>query len=117
MAPRFIFSRLSLRSPRLSNTCRVHGPTRRLCGSAELAYKLDAEHFAATPDDLASLTYKCMRYGRKSKSVSDFDTDLSDELRTVQGHIQNLTLVADEVIVEREPRSVFPRSSRFAFLL
>jgi hypothetical protein len=25
--------------------------------------------------------------------------------------------VADEVIVEREPRSVFPRSSRFAFLL
>jgi hypothetical protein len=58
-----------------------------------------------------------MRYGRKSKPVSDFDTDLSDELRTVQGHIQNLTLVADEVIVEREPRSVLPRSSRFAFLL
>ena len=47
-----------------------------------------------------------MRYCRKSKPASDFDTDLSDELRTVQGHIQNLTLVADEVIVECEPRSV-----------
>jgi hypothetical protein len=58
-----------------------------------------------------------MRYGRKSKSVSDLDIDLSNELRTVQGHIQNLTLVADEVIVECEPRSVLPRSSRFAFLL
>jgi len=53
-----------------------------------------------------------MRCGRKSKPVSDFDTYLSDEFRTVQGHIQNLTLVADEVIVEREPRSVLPRSSR-----
>jgi hypothetical protein len=59
-----------------------------------------------------------MRYRGKSKPVSDFDTDLSNELRTVQGHIQNLTLVADEVIVEREPpRSVLPRSSRLAFLL
>ena len=58
-----------------------------------------------------------MRYGRKPKPVSDFDTDLSNELRTVQRHIQNLTLVANEVIVEREPRSVLPRSSGFAFLL
>jgi hypothetical protein len=53
----------------------------------------------------------------KSKPVADFDTDFSNELRTVQGHIQNLTLVADEVIVEREPRSVLPRSSGFAFVL
>jgi hypothetical protein len=58
-----------------------------------------------------------MRYGRKSKPVSDLDIDRSNELRTVQGHIQNLTLVADEVIVECELRSVLPRSSRFAFLL
>jgi hypothetical protein len=58
-----------------------------------------------------------MRYGRKSKPVSDLDTNLSNEFRAVQRHIQNLTLVADEVIVEREPRSVLPRSSRFAFLL
>jgi hypothetical protein len=86
-------------------------------GPADLAYKLDAEHFAAAPDHFALLTYKCMRYGRKPKPVSDFDTDLSNELRTVQRHIQNLTLVADEVIVEREPRSVLPCSSRFAFLL
>jgi hypothetical protein len=85
--------------------------------SVELAYKHSAEHFAAAPDDFAPLAYKCLRYGRKSKPVPDFDTDLGNELRTVQGHVQNLTLVADEVIVEREPRSVFPRSSRFAFLL
>jgi hypothetical protein len=68
---------------------------------ADLAYKLDAEHFAAAPDHFASLTNKCMRYDRKSKPASDRDADLSDELRPVQRHIQNLTLVADEVIVER----------------
>jgi len=85
--------------------------------AAELAYKLDTEHFAAGPDDFASLTNKCMRYGRKPKPASDRDADLSDELRAVQRHIQNLTLVADEVIVEREPRNVLPRSSRFAFVL
>jgi hypothetical protein len=86
-------------------------------GRLILAYKLDAEHFAAAPYDFASLTYKCIRYGRKFKPFSDLDTDLSNELRTIQRHIQNLTLVANEVIVEREPRSVLPRSSRFAFLL
>ena len=85
--------------------------------SAGLAYKLDAEHFAAAPDDFASLTYKCMRYCRKSKPASDRDNDLSDELRAVQRDVQDLALVADKVIVEREPRSVLPRSSRFAFLL
>jgi hypothetical protein len=58
-----------------------------------------------------------MRYYRKFKRASDCDIDLSDEFRAVQRHIQNLTLVANEVIVEREPRSVLPRSSRFAFLL
>jgi len=84
-----------------------------------LAYKLDAEHFAAAPDHFASLAYKCMRYCGKSKPVSDLDTDLSNELRTVQRHIQNLTLVADEVIVEREPRSVLRalRGSRFCFVV
>jgi hypothetical protein len=88
-----------------------------LCGSADLAYKLDAEHLTATPNDLASLADKRMRCARKSKPVSDFETGLSDELRTVQRHVQNLTLVADKIIVEREPRSVLPRASRFAFLL
>jgi hypothetical protein len=58
-----------------------------------------------------------MRYCRKSKPASDRDTDLSDELRAVQRHVQDLALVADKVIVEREPRSVLPASSRFAFLL
>jgi hypothetical protein len=85
--------------------------------SVDLAYKLDAEHFAAAPDDFASLADKRMRYGRKSKPASDRDADLSDELRAVQRHIQDLTLVANEIIVKREPRSVLPRSSRFTFLL
>jgi hypothetical protein len=58
-----------------------------------------------------------MRHRRKSEPASDRYADLSHKLRAVQRHVQNLTLVADEVIVEREPRSVFPRSSRFAFLL
>jgi hypothetical protein len=89
----------------------------RSWGWPDLAYKRDAEHFAAAPDDFASLADERMRCTRKSKPASDFNTDLSDELRTVHGHIQNLTLVADKVIVEREPRSVLPRSSRFAFLL
>ena len=86
-------------------------------GRLILSYKHDAEHFAAAPDDFASLADKRMRYGRKSKPASDRNADLSDELRAVQRHIQNLTLVANEIIVEREPRSVLPRSSRFAFLL
>jgi hypothetical protein len=59
------------------------------------ANKLDAEHFAAAPDDLASLTNKCMRYRRKSKPISDFDTVLSYELRTVQRNIQNLLQMRD----------------------
>jgi hypothetical protein len=83
----------------------------------DLAYKHSAEHFAAAPDDFAPLAYKCMRCGRKFERASDCHIDLSHELRTVQRHIQDLTLVADEVIVEREPRSVVSRSSRFAFLL
>jgi hypothetical protein len=86
-------------------------------GRLILAYKHDAEHFAAAPDDFASLADKRMRYGRKSKPAPDRDADLSDELRAVQRHIQNLTLVANEIIVEREPRSVLPRSSMFTFLL
>jgi hypothetical protein len=85
--------------------------------SAGLAYKLDAEHFAAAPCDLAPLTCERMRYGRKPKPVSDCNVDLSDELRAVQRHIQDLALVADKVVVEHDPRGVLPRSSRFAFLL
>jgi hypothetical protein len=104
-----------LRSPRPSNTCRVHGPTRRLRGSA--AYKHSAEHFAVAPDDFAPLAYKCMRHGRKFKRASNCDIDLSDELRAIQRHIQDLALVADKVIVEREPCGLLPRSSRFTLLL
>ena len=68
--------------------------------SVDLAYKLDAEHFAAAPDDFASLADKRMRYGRKSKPASDRDADLSDELRAVQRHIQDLTLVANEISIK-----------------
>ena len=110
------------RSPRQSTPAEYTGQRavyagRRLCGSADLVDKHDTEHFAAGPDDFASLADKRMRYGRKSKPASDSDTDLSHELRTVQRHIQDLTLVADEAIVEREPRSVLSRSSRFALLI
>ena len=83
----------------------------------DLAYKHSAEHFAAAPDDFASLTYKCMRYGRKAKPASDRDADLSDELRAVQRHIQDLALVANKVVVEHDPCGLLPRSSRFALLL
>ena len=57
-----------------------------------------------------------MRYGRKFERASDCPIDLSNELRTVQRHIQDLRLVADEVVVEREPRSVLPRSSEVRVL-
>jgi hypothetical protein len=57
-----------------------------------------------------------MRYGRKFERASDCHIDLSNELRTVQRHIQDLRLVADEVVVEREPRSVLPRSSEVRVL-
>jgi len=85
--------------------------------AAGLADKLDAEHFAAAPCDLAPLTCERMRYGRKPQPISDCDVDLSDELRAVQRHIQDLALVADKVVVEHDPRGVLPRSSRFAFVL
>jgi hypothetical protein len=58
-----------------------------------------------------------MRHGRKSKSTSDRHGDVSGELRAIQRHVQNLTVVADEVILERDPRGVLPRSSGFAFAL
>jgi hypothetical protein len=87
--------------------------------SVDLAYKLDAEHFAAAPDDFASLADKRMRYGRKSKPASDRDADLSDELRAVQRHIQDLTLVANESSsnVSHAVCCRALRGSRFCFVM
>jgi hypothetical protein len=125
MAPRFILAVFSvalslatiLAVATTVDTCRTSEPARRLCGPVDFLNKLHAERFASTPHDLTSLARQRMRYGRKPKRASNRNIDLGDELRAIQRHIQDLTLVADKVIVKHEPCGELPRSSRFPLLL